>query len=108
MNLYLDDIRTPKNHNIKWHIVRTYDDAVAWVMHNGMPTYCSFDHDLGLDESGYDFAKWMVNEDLGGIHKFPYNFKFNVHSANPVGKQNIETLLNNYLSFAKVSERNYE
>ncbi len=32
---------------------------------------------------------------------FPDNFEFYVHSANPVGKQNIESYLNNYCKTKK-------
>ena len=35
--------------------------------------------------------------DLDNLYKFPEDFKFNVHSANPIGKANIEGILNNYL-----------
>ena len=35
--------------------------------------------------------------DLDNRYKFPKDFKFNVHSANPIGKKNIETIINNYL-----------
>lgn len=51
--------------------------------------------------TGYDFAKWMVDMDMENIYKFSKDFTFNVHSANPVGKANIESYLNNYLSFRK-------
>ena len=47
--------------------------------------------------TGFDFAKWLVEMDMDNIYKFPENFSFHVHSANPVGKANIEGYLNNYL-----------
>jgi len=37
--------------------------------------------------------------DLENIYKFPDDFQYSVHSANPIGKQNITTLLDNYLEF---------
>jgi len=101
--LYLDDIREPKNSG--YTIVRSFDEAVQFVQDFGIPTYISFDHDLGCDEngtvykSGYDFAKWLVEIDLDDDIKFPNNFTFNVHSANPIGRHHIETILNNYLKF---------
>ncbi|MDD3060764.1 MAG: hypothetical protein PHW94_07500, partial [Sulfurimonas sp.] len=101
-SLYLDDIRTPKTHFSK--IVRSYEEAVSYTLENGVVEYISFDHDLGVDEqgeiakSGYDFAKWLVESALDGELCFPENFTFNVHSANPVGKANIEHLLRNYIS----------
>ena len=103
MKMFLDDIRVPKNdYDV---IVRSFEEAINFVKENGIPTYISFDHDLGCDEignilkSGYDFAKWLVDMDIENIHKFPNNFTFDIHSANPIGKNNIKSILNNYLLF---------
>lgn len=102
MRIYIDDIREPKTEDFDF-VVRTYEEGVAVVEQHGMPEYVSFDHDLGEDEngnelkSGYDFAKYLVDRDLDSEHKLPENFDFNVHSANPVGRKNIESLLNSYL-----------
>lgn len=103
MRIYLDDIRDPK---IEFDfVVRNFDDAVAVVEKYGMPEYVSFDHDLGEDvngnelKSGYDFAKYLVNRDLDTEHKLPSNFDYNVHSANPVGRKNIEAYLDSYLRY---------
>ncbi|WP_152057095.1 cyclic-phosphate processing receiver domain-containing protein [Aliarcobacter butzleri] len=103
MKMFLDDIRVPKNdYDV---IVRSFEEAVNFVKENGIPTFISFDHDLGCDEmgnilkSGYDFAKWLVDMDIENIYKFPNNFTFDIHSANPIGKNNIKSILNNYLLF---------
>ena len=103
MRMFLDDIREPQNdYDV---IVRSYDEAVELVKQNGIPTFISIDHDLGCDEigniskNGYDFAKWLVDMDIENIHKFPNNFTFDIHSANPIGKNNIKSILNNYLLF---------
>ena len=103
MKLYLDDVRDLPDES--FDLARSYDEAVNYVKENGIPTFISFDHDLGVDENekllptGFDFAKWLVEMDMDNIYKFPENFSFNVHSANPVGKANIEGYLNNYLNF---------
>ncbi len=103
MKMYLDDIRVPKNdYDI---VVRSFEDAIKFVENYGVPNFISFDHDLGCDEmgnilkSGYDFAKWLVDMDIENIHKFPNDFTFNIHSANPIGRNNINAILNNYLDF---------
>ena len=104
--LYIDDIRVPKDETFV--IVRSYQDAINYVQKNDIPMYISFDHDLGVDTNGqllptgFDFAKWLIEMDLDNTYIFPDNFKFNVHSSNPVGKHNIETILNNYLKFKVV------
>lgn len=94
--LYVDDERFPKTDN--WTIVRSFTEAKEYILSNGCPDYISFDHDLGLDGTGFDLAKWIVEYDLDN-NIIPEKFNFNVHSANPVGAENIQALLNSYLSF---------
>lgn len=105
MRLYLDDLRTPVE---KFDfIARSYEEAVVIIQKHGSMSYISFDHDLGLDDdgrlskSGFDFAKWLVEADIDGVHCFADNFKYKVHSQNPVGKANIISLLDGYLKFKR-------
>lgn len=103
--LYLDDLRTPVNN--EFEVVRSYEEAVTYIVDIGLPDFISFDHDLGIDEhdkilpSGYDFAKWLVEADLNGKIDITASFTFTVHSQNPVGKENIEKLLGNYLEMKR-------
>jgi len=104
-NLFLDDLRTvemvyPLNPP-DFIIVRDYEAFVSYISENGLPDLISFDNDLGEDEfgvvlpDGYACTKWLVYEsglDLSCL-------KFQVHSANPVAKVQIESLLNNYIKF---------
>lgn len=114
--LFLDDERMPGDvkwlliggvgsWGADWYIVRSLNEAVAWVKEHGFPDVISFDHDLGDahyeedysdGKTGYDFAKWLIEHDLDN-NSMPENFKFTVHSKNPIGKENIERLLNSYL-----------
>ena len=100
--LYIDDLRHPKT-NKNWIVLRNYENTIQWLKSHGCPHYISFDHDLGMKgsleaKSGYDIAKWIVNQDIELNGEFiPKEFEFNVHSANPVGAKNISSLLNNYL-----------
>lgn len=95
--LYIDDERNPKtNHN--WVVVRTSEEAIEYLTRYGCPTYISFDHDLGGDDTSMIIVKWLIEMDIGMSNEFiPENFEFNVHSANPVGAKNIEGYLNSYL-----------
>lgn len=103
IKLYLDDVRDLPDES--YTLVRSYEEAVSFVHDNEIPPFISFDHDLGVDENdkllptGYDFAKYLVNMDMNNILMFPENFSFYVHSANPVGKKNIEGYLTNYFEF---------
>ena len=92
--LYLDDIRIPKTEG--WDIVRNYDEFVFWVRLHGIPDEVSFDHDLGEDteKTGLNVAKWLGQYCIETNTPFP---KWNVHSANPVGKANIEAYINNVI-----------
>lgn len=113
--LYLDDIRTPKTDC--WEIVRTYDEFVKYIETNGVPDVISFDHDLAKEhtkyyfengghenppnplnqqfneKTGYDAAKWLCEYCWTNGLPLP---EWNVHSANPVGSDNIKFLLNNF------------
>ena len=88
--LYLDDIRTPKTEG--WEIVRSYDEFVEWIETNGVPDEVSLDHDLGeFKKTGYDCAKYLMNY---CYHNGLPSPEVNVHSANPVGRENIEAYVN--------------
>lgn len=113
--LYLDDIRIPKTDG--WEIVRTYDEFVKYIETNGVPDVISFDHDLAKEhtkyyfengghenppnplnqqfneKTGYDAAKWLCEYCWTNGLPLP---EWNVHSANPVGSDNIKFLLNNF------------
>jgi hypothetical protein len=90
MNLYLDDLRsTPEN----FKRVYDYDEFVNFINKNGVPEFISFDHDLGEGKTGFDCAKFLVEFCLdNGVS----DINFQVHSQNPVGKENIEKLLDNF------------
>jgi len=90
VNLYLDDLRpTPEG----FERVYNFEEFVAFISQNGMPDFISFDHDLGLEKTGFDCAKWLVEYCLDNQVSLP---DFAVHSQNPVGKENIEKLLENF------------
>ena len=85
--LFVDDIRVPQLKD-DIEVVRNYNDAIS-CLKNNIYDYISLDHDLGEDKTGYDIAKYIVENQiqLNG---------FRVHSANPVGRFNIVQLLTHY------------
>ena len=93
--LYIDDIRDPKGEFD--FVARNSVNARAWMEDNGCPNFISFDHDLGGDDTAMRVVKFMVEKDLRHPGWIPEDFKFFVHSANPVGAANIEGYLNCYL-----------
>ena len=116
--LYLDDLRIPKDSigfvpdNLNqfywandWTIVRNFWEFCNYINKFGLPDFISFDHDLSdehyvgtpnyddyKEKTGYEAAKWLVDFCCDNNKSLP---QFIVHSANPVGKLNIETYLNN-------------
>lgn len=109
----------PFHYDIVW--VKSYAEFVEWIELNNLPAIISFDHDLAdehytpeeywddydrsktyqdiqmyQEKTGMDCAKWLVNYCMDNGEELP---KFYVHSANPVGADNIRGLLNNYLKY---------
>ena len=102
--MFLDDNEVPeKEYDV---IVRSFDEATSCVLKNGIPQFISFDYDLGFDENGeylkngYDFAKWLVEQSINEEIVFPDDFYFEVHSKDIIEKNNIKSILNNYLLFS--------
>ena len=99
--LYLDDERFPKTPG-PWIIVRNFDEFTKTIEENGLPKIMSLDHDLGDGiPTGYDCLRWLVYEKEFDLR----NIEINVHSANSVGKENIEGLIaswNKFLSGSKI------
>lgn len=94
-NLFIDDERYPAGNARDWTIVRSYKDAVMFIGWFGLPAKISFDHDLGPDsKTGYDIAKWIVDYCLDNGLK--PDFEYYVHSQNPIGKRNIEGLIDQF------------
>lgn len=101
--LFIDDIRDPVEPG--WVVARTSAEAIASLEHQGCPSEISFDHDLGGDDTAMVVARRLVDLDLDAGGAFiPADFVFSVHSANPVGRQNIIGLLHAYLLHRTRSE----
>jgi hypothetical protein len=100
--LFLDDERFPVGND--WKIVRSYHEAIECIQTFGMPEFMSLDHDLSTPETGYDFVQWLVEQQLDANLQFPSNFKFQVHSMNPVGAENIGRLLKNFLQHLEINK----
>lgn len=113
--LWLDDIRDPKDeiwwnwiaksninpldYEIFW--VKDYYQFVDWIKENGLPDVICFDHDLSdihcykstyREKTGFSCAEWLVNYCMDNSKQIP---QFKIQSANPVGAENIKSLLTN-------------
>lgn len=121
--LWLDDYRDPMEgqwlvfspitlEDLEVFWVKSYDQFIVWITANGLPDAICFDHDLAdehyklelddyesermiyTEKTGYDCAKWLVDYCIDNNKKLPL---YNIQSANPVGKENIDKLLKNYI-----------
>jgi hypothetical protein len=101
-------------YEVSW--VKSYEEFTAWISEHGLPSAICFDHDLGLDEvhekgtmskralkrhrktpdykTGYDCAKWLVDYCIDNELMPP---PYGIQSANPVGRENIDGLLKNFI-----------
>ena len=100
--LWLDDERDPTD--VRWYPffpiqtpeviwVKSYTEFTDWITDNSLPDAICFDHNLGDGLSGMDAAKWLTEFCLDANLKLPV---WNIQSANPIGKMNIEALLNSF------------
>ena len=100
IKIFIDDERFPPNDGYDWIIVRSMDEMKELLeMMDGPPDFISFDHDLGKDvPTGFQIAAHLINVDVDVWNK-AWNVEFYAHSQNPVGKANIEGLLNGWKKF---------
>lgn len=96
IKLWIDDIR-PVPEGFVW--VKNSKDAIDFIDKNWDDiVLISFDHDLGGDDTAYKVATWMEEEVWNGRRM---NADFRIHSANPVGRRNLEAALNNIRKIQK-------
>ena len=135
-NLFLDDIRNPKDccqymPNPKFYfdnefvIVRNYDEFVKFIKKNGLPDVISFDHDLADEHYSADMYKgtevynknYETFQEKTGMDcaKWLVDFcmdtkqdlpEYIIHSMNPAGGKNIFMYLDNYRKFQEQEEYN--
>jgi hypothetical protein len=93
--LYLDDVRhCPKEIQDAYVVMTARDsyraiDVIDFCVSDNVEMYIYFDHDLGEGKSGYDVAKYIVENQIPVAG-------YCVHSMNPVGAWNIHQLMGHY------------
>ena len=95
--IWIDDIR-PIPQKVKENfeyivIAKDYPQAIHLLntkeFQQDFYIIVDFDHDLGIGKTGYDIAKYIIENQIK-------IFRFLVHSTNPIGKFNIIQLLEHY------------
>ena len=100
--LFVDDVRNPPIYFPVdgTYIARSYDEAIALLTQHNFHEV-SLDHDIasydenGKEKTGYDIALWMAERKQNGKYVPPV---VRCHSANPVGRANIESVIKRYLT----------
>lgn len=93
--LYIDDERyCPTEIRDAYIVITARDyygaiDVIKFCLSTGIDMCIDFDHDLGEGKTGYDVAKYIVENNI------PLK-RYVIHSRNPVGTWNIQQLLNHY------------
>jgi hypothetical protein len=85
--IWVDDIRTPTIPEATW--CRTYASAIEAIEKANDTLILCLDHDLGEEKTGYDICKYLVENSI------PVSL-IQIHSANPVGRANMNQLLTHY------------
>lgn len=118
--LYLDDVRTPTETMPgyePWYVVRNYNEFTTWITENGVPDMISFDHDLAdehmddyyqqISQQGYQHPNYELFTEKTGLNCADWLISYCqdnktslkkccVHSHNPVGAANIQSMLNGF------------
>lgn len=117
--LWIDDIRNPQTKEwTDWFIknvgavttdtfywVKNFDEFKEYIDTYGLPRVICFDHDLGetgeTERNGLTCAKYLIEYCMEHNLDIP---EYACQTSNPVGKENISSLLNNYHNFYKCSK----
>jgi hypothetical protein len=87
-----------------WIIVRNYDEAME-LLNEGLVDELSLDHDLGLQSrTGYAIAA-KIEEWAAGGYWFHVPEKITIHSANIVGRKNIQAAIDSIEGMRYVRQR---
>jgi len=96
--LFIDDLRDPVTDD--WVVARSSEQAIEVVRNRGLPVEIAFDHDLGGDDTTMKFINWLPDYFASRVDwSFPKDFKYTIHSQNPVGAANIRCAMENLIWF---------
>lgn len=86
IRLWLDDVRKPPEEGMVW--IKNAREAIELIS-DGVVKFISFDHDLGGNENytGYTVALYI---EARAFRAEICRIKWEIHSANPVGRRAIE------------------
>ena len=77
-------------------VARTSKEAIDLLEKFGLPTFVSFDHDLGGDDTGMKVMWHMIYGDMDGKWNISSISQVQIHTANIVGRKNLQGLWSSY------------
>lgn len=107
--IYLDDIRTPDMYAYgcdmdKFVVCRdrpSFEAAINQMLAGDVSSYhVSFDHDLGQPYNGVDLIRWMCEQFIEKKISYESLPGISFHTANPIGAENMHSVLCSYLKVA--------
>lgn len=87
MKLFVDDLRDPPDDT--WTVARTSTEALVILQSGAQVDELSLDHDLGGEDTSRPIVLWLAEH--GG-----WPAVVRVHSANPVGVEWLEGMIERY------------
>jgi hypothetical protein len=94
--------------DVDWRWAKSVDHAIRMVEEYGLPNTMALDHDLGCDakrpDERYDavrFLRWLFENGYGVPRWY-------VHSANPVGRENIESYMRSWEKSLGIPDPTYK
>ena len=99
--MFIDDLRIPDKDLCEFVIVRSSKEAIDYIKEHGMPSFISFDHDLGGEDTAMKLVDFIVDGLLDDELKMEEDFDFKIHSANPIGTANIDAKMRNIIKFMR-------
>lgn len=104
MKLWLDDVR-PMPEGYQAH-AKTAQEAID-ILKREKVTHISFDHDLGDAEGNTGYAVACFIEELAFLREIKQVPIWRVHSANPVGAENIRKAMEKAEDYARMNFERY-
>lgn len=93
--LFIDDLRDPPERTrVEFVVARSSEEAIQYLKNGLIPDYISFDHDLGGEDTAMRVCHYLIERHMDHDGYFP---DYVVHSANPIGSENIRGLMESYI-----------
>jgi hypothetical protein len=104
MKLYIDDLRTPETND--YIIMRDSKSAIDFIKnHLSEISEISFDHDLGDVDTTIPILEYL--EELA-FNNVKFDIDFYIHSMNPIGRKNIQRIINSIHRFLSTTPFNFD